>query len=86
VVEGARVVRSVIGRDTRIAAGAEIVDSIVMDHCRIGPGARVHRAIVDRYNFIEAGETIAADTPTAREDARVSGELIALRRGRTRPL
>ena len=86
VVEGARVVRSVIGRDTRIAAGAEIVDSIVMDHCRIGPGARVHRAIVDRYNFIEAGETIAADAPTAREDARVSGELIALRRGRTRPL
>lgn len=86
VVEGARIVRSVIGRDTRIAAGAEIVDSIVMDHCRIGPGARIHRAIVDRYNFIEADEVIAAGTPTEREDTRISGDLIALRRGRTRPL
>jgi glucose-1-phosphate adenylyltransferase len=86
VVEGARIVRSVIGRDTRIAAGAEIVDSIVMDHCRIGPGARIQKAIVDRYNFIEAGEVIAADAPTDREDSRIAGDLIALRRGRTRPL
>ncbi len=86
VVEGARIVRSVIGRDTRIAGGAEIVDSIVMDHCRIGPGARIHRAIVDRYNYIEAEETIAAGTPTEREAARVTGDLIAIARGRTRPL
>ena len=86
VVEGARIVRSVIGRDTRIAAGAEIVDSIVMDHCRIGPGARIQKAIVDRYNFIEAGEVIAANAPTDREDSRIAGDLIALRRGRTRPL
>jgi glucose-1-phosphate adenylyltransferase len=86
VVEGGRIVRSVIGRDTRVSAGAEIVDSIVMDHCRIGPEARIRRAIVDRYNYIEAGEVIAADVPTAREDVRISGDLIALPRGRTRPL
>jgi glucose-1-phosphate adenylyltransferase len=86
VVGRARVVRSVIGRDTHVADGAEIVDSVVMDHCRIGAGARLHRAIVDRYNHIEDGEVIEATTPTAREDVRIEGDLIALRRGRTRPL
>lgn len=86
VVRGARIVRSVIGRDTRIEEGAEIVDSIVMDHCRIGPGARIHRGIVDRYNFIEGGETIAAGETSSRPGVVVDGDLIALPRGRTRPL
>jgi glucose-1-phosphate adenylyltransferase len=86
IVSGARVVRSVIGRDTRIEAGAEIVDSIVMDHCRIGEGARIHRGIVDRYNFVEPGEVIAADAESARPGARVEGDLITVPRGRTRPI
>lgn len=86
LVSGGRIVRSVIGRDTRIEVGAEIVDSIVMDHCRIGAGARIHRAIVDRYNFIEPGETVAAGVETTRPGSRVEGDLIAVARGRTRPI
>lgn len=86
LVSGGRIVRSVIGRDTRIEEGAEIVDSIVMDHCRIGAGARIHRAIVDRYNFIEPGETIAVGAELTRPGARVEGDLIAIARGRTRPI
>jgi len=86
VVRGARIVRSIIGRDTRVDEGAEIVDSIVMDHCRIGANARVHRGIVDRYNFVEGGEIISADEPSARPDAVVAGDLIAIPRGRTRPI
>ena len=86
VVDGARIVRSVIGRNTWIEKGAEIVDSIVMDHCRIGHNARIHRGIVDRYNFVQHDEVIAADAAEQREGARIEGDLIALRRGRTRPL
>ncbi|MDT8435885.1 MAG: glucose-1-phosphate adenylyltransferase [Gemmatimonadota bacterium] len=86
VVEGARIVRSIIGRDTRIAEGAEIVDSIVMDHCRVGAGARIHRGIVDRYNYIDPDEELSAATPGEREGVRVEGDLVVLPRGRTRPL
>jgi glucose-1-phosphate adenylyltransferase len=86
VVDEARIVRSVIGRDVWVEKGAEIVDSIVMDHCRIGHGARIRRGIIDRYNYIEAGEVIAADEPTDRPDSRVVDDLIAVARGRTRPI
>ncbi len=86
VVHGARVVRSVIGRDAYVAPGAEIVDSIVMDHCRVGQNAKIYRGIVDRYNFIEEEEVITADEPDVRSGAVVDGELIALPRGRTRPI
>ena len=86
VVENARIVRSVIGRDTHVAAGAEIVDSIVMDHCRVGPGTRIHRGIVDRYNVLDVGSVIAADAPERPEHAVVAGDLVVLPRGRTRPL
>ncbi|MGD8495521.1 MAG: glucose-1-phosphate adenylyltransferase [Gemmatimonadales bacterium] len=86
VIEGAKVVRSVIGRDTHVAPGCEIVDSIIMDHCRIGEGTRIHRGIVDRYNLLDAGSTIAADAPGRPENATVADDLIVLPRGRTRPL
>ena len=86
VVESAHIVRSVIGRDTYVAPGAEIVDSIVMDHCRIGEGTRIHRGIVDRYNVLEGGSVVAADAPERPEEATVSGDLIVLPRGQTRPL
>lgn len=83
---GGRVVRSVIGRSVLIEEGAEIVDSIVMDHCRVSRGARLHRAIIDRYNLIQEGEVIAPDAPTERHDTRVEADLIAIPRGRTRPV
>lgn len=86
VIDGARIVRSVIGRDTHVAPGAEIVDSIVMDHCRIGEGTHIHHGIVDRYNVLEGGMRIAADADAPPADALVSGDLIVLPRGRTRPL
>jgi glucose-1-phosphate adenylyltransferase len=86
VIDNARIVRSVIGRDTHVAPGTEIVDSIVMDHCRIGADARIHRGIVDRYNVLDPESTIAADAAGRPENATVAGDLIVLPRGRTRPL
>jgi len=86
VIEGARIVRSIIGRDTHVAEGAEIVDSIVMDHCRVGAGARIHRGIVDRYNVLDPSSEVAADAAGRPEAATVAGDLIVVPRGRTRPL
>jgi len=86
VVDDARIVRSIIGRNTWIEKGAEIIDSIVMDHCRIGHNTRIHRGIVDRYNFVQPGEVIAADAAEHRDGARIEGDLIAIPRGRTRPI
>ena len=86
VIEKARIVRSVIGRDTYVAPDAEIVDSIVMDHCRIGAGTRIHRGIVDRYNVLDAGSVVTADAPERPDGATVAGDLVVLARGRTRPL
>jgi glucose-1-phosphate adenylyltransferase len=86
VVDEARIVRSVIGRDVWVEKGAEIVDSVVMDHCRIGHGARIQKGIVDRYNYIQPNEVIAVGEATNREGTRVVDDLIAVSRGRTRPL
>ncbi|MFQ5529298.1 MAG: glucose-1-phosphate adenylyltransferase [Gemmatimonadota bacterium] len=85
VIDGSRIVRSVIGRSTRIEPGAEIVDSIVMDHCRVGAGARIQGGIIDRYNYVDEGEVVSADD-VSRDNAHVAGDLVALPRGRTRPL
>jgi ADP-glucose pyrophosphorylase len=56
-----------------------------MDHCRVGRGVRIHRGIVDRYNVLEPGEVISA-TDGTREDVTVSGDLVVVPRGKTRPL
>jgi glucose-1-phosphate adenylyltransferase len=61
VVEGARVIRSIVGRGVRIAPDAVVEDSIVMDYTEVGEGAHVERAIVDRYNTIPAGARVSPD-------------------------
>jgi glucose-1-phosphate adenylyltransferase len=58
IVEGARVVRSILGCGVRVAPGALIEDSIVMDHIEVGEGARIVRGIVDRYNSIPPGARV----------------------------
>lgn len=46
LAEDATVSRSVVGRGSVIAAGAEVVDSVVMAGVRVAAGARLERAIV----------------------------------------
>ena len=52
--------RSIIGRNVRIEAGAQIEDSVIFDHTHIGSGARLHRVIVDRQNEIRAGVEVGS--------------------------
>ncbi len=72
VIQGAHVVRSILGRGVRVAPGAVIEESIVMDHGEVGPAARIVRCIVDRYNTIPPGACLAPE--------RVEAEGLAVHR------
>jgi glucose-1-phosphate adenylyltransferase len=61
VINNATVQRSILGHGVCIDEGAEIQECIIMDHTTIGKGAKLRRAIVDRFNIIEPGETAGYD-------------------------
>jgi glucose-1-phosphate adenylyltransferase len=61
VIAHANVQRSILGHSIRIHAGADIQESIIMDHTTVGKGAKLRRAIVDRFNLIDPGETVGYD-------------------------
>ncbi|MBI3326801.1 MAG: glucose-1-phosphate adenylyltransferase, partial [Nitrospinae bacterium] len=86
IVLDANLRRSIVGHAVRIDEGADIQESIIMDHTAIGRDVKLRRAIIDRFNTVEAGQTIGYDR---ERDARrhyhldPSG-LVALARGTTR--
>jgi glucose-1-phosphate adenylyltransferase len=85
VLNGGRLVDSVLGRGVRIEPGAEIEQSVVMDFCTIGKGARLRRVIVDRFNTIPPGTDIGFDPE--RDQQRYfqhSSNIVVVSRGRTR--
>ena len=55
-----------------------VEDSIIMDYCVLRRGARVRRAIVDRYNVIEADETVGHDPDRDRARYHVSDAGVAV--------
>lgn len=57
----ARVRNSIIRREVVLEEEVDIEDCIIMDYVRIKRGARLRRAIVGRYNRIEAGTRIGYD-------------------------
>jgi glucose-1-phosphate adenylyltransferase len=61
VITHATVRRSIIGHSVRIQDGADVQESIIMDHTIVGKGARLRRAIIDRFNVIDPGETVGYD-------------------------
>jgi glucose-1-phosphate adenylyltransferase len=61
VINNATVQRSILGHSVCIYEGADIQECIIMDHTTIGKGAKLRRAIVDRFNIIEPGETAGYD-------------------------
>jgi glucose-1-phosphate adenylyltransferase len=61
VIHNATVQRSILGHDVCIHEDAEIHECIIMDHSSVGKGAKLRRAIVDRFNLIEPGETAGYD-------------------------
>jgi glucose-1-phosphate adenylyltransferase len=83
-IEGARVIRSVLGRGVRIERGAEVEDSVVMDYAEIGAGTKLKRVLVDRFNVIPAGSVLDGDSVDERRFFRDPSGLIVLERAEPR--
>lgn len=60
-LKNAKVRNSIIRREVLMEEDVEIDECIVMDYTIIRRGARLRRAIIDRYNLIEAGCQIGYD-------------------------
>lgn len=61
VINGARIVNSIIRKNVVIEEGASVEDSIIMDHTELQEGCRLRKVIVDKFNTIGAGEEIGID-------------------------
>jgi glucose-1-phosphate adenylyltransferase len=83
-VEGAKVVRSVLGRGVHIEKGAEVEDSVVMDYVEIGAGVKLKRVLVDRFNVIPTGTVIDGNNVDERRFFRDPSGLIVLERAEPR--
>lgn len=83
LIVDAKIKKSILGRGVQVHEGATIEDSIVMDRTIVKKGAKIKRAIVDRFNVIEAGADLTKQE--AREDSRYhlddSGILVIPRGG-----
>ena len=66
VIRDATVRNSVIRREVTIEEDVVVEDCVIMDYCVIRRGARLRRAIVDRYNIVEAGARIGYDLEADR--------------------
>ncbi|MBI4313213.1 MAG: glucose-1-phosphate adenylyltransferase, partial [Candidatus Omnitrophica bacterium] len=60
-LQGAKIRHSVFGRGVIVEEGAVVENSVIMDYTVIRRGARIQKTIVDRFNTIEAGQTIGWD-------------------------
>jgi glucose-1-phosphate adenylyltransferase len=61
LINGAAVRNSVVRREVFLEEDVELEDCIIQDYVHIKRGARLRRAIVGRYNVIEAGAEIGHD-------------------------
>jgi glucose-1-phosphate adenylyltransferase len=84
LIKRATIRNSILGRGVWVNEGAVIEDSIVMDHTTVGKGAHVRRAIVDRYNIVQAGAEIGLDPAADRRRYHLdpSGIAVLSRGGR----
>ncbi len=67
VIRDATVRNSVIRREVTIEEDVVVEESVIMDYCVIRRGARLRRAIVDRYNVVEAGDRIGYELEADRQ-------------------
>ncbi len=85
VLRGGTVRHSILGQGVLIEEGAMVVDSIIMDNTIVGSRAHIDRAIIDRFNILEAGTTIGKDRdPTPYGGILDPSGIVVVPRGATR--
>ena len=72
ILSGSYVKDSILARNVFADAGAEIVGSVVHDNVWIGRGAKIRRAIIDKNNHIDPGDSIGFNLDRDRERFHVS--------------
>lgn len=61
LIQGAHVVRSVVGPWVRILSGAKVSDSVLFEKVSVGEGATVNRAILDKGVVVTPGSHVGVD-------------------------
>ncbi len=85
VIRGGTVRHSILGQGVLIEEGVVVEDSIIMDNTTVGPRARIRRAIIDRFNTIDAEATIGGGTGEDLHGGILdSSGIVVLPRGTTR--
>jgi glucose-1-phosphate adenylyltransferase len=72
LIRGATVRNSVIRREVLLEEDVVVEDSVIMDYCVVRRGARIRRAIIDRYNVVEAGDRLGYDREADAERHTIS--------------
>jgi len=72
LVQGGSIRNSIIRREVLIEDDVEIEDCIIQDYVQIKRGAKLRRAIVGKYNIIEAGTRIGYDAEADRRQYKVT--------------
>jgi glucose-1-phosphate adenylyltransferase len=72
VHDGTKISNSILRREAVVEEGAVLEDCIIMDYVRIGRGAELRRVVVDRHNFVDAGDRIGFDEEADRQRFHVS--------------
>ncbi len=66
LIKGAHIRNSIVRREVIMDEDVELDECVIMDYAVLRKGARLRRAIVDRYNTIEAGDRIGYDADADR--------------------
>lgn len=72
ILSGGLVKNSVLGRQVRVHAAAEVLDSIIFDNCNIGRRSKVRRAILDKNVKLEPDTVIGYDLESDRKKYTVT--------------
>ena len=83
VIEGAKVIRSVLSSNVNVKSRAEIVNSVIMEGVVIGEGAKIQNAIVDKDNVVPPNARIGFNIEEERKNFAVTASGIVIVAKRT---
>jgi glucose-1-phosphate adenylyltransferase len=78
VINGSKIVHSILSPDVRVEKNSQVYDSILMEGVRVGEGVKIKGAIIDKDIQIPAGAVIGYDAALDKERFHVTHSGIVL--------